>query len=105
MEADYLASPQKQDVRLLKFKKQVEDDFESEKWDRIAQKISNDGGQKYAPALLQSRFRALEKNDFHIGSYLQASSKDATDRVTATEVELDEFDLALAGLDGDTSVI
>jgi hypothetical protein len=44
---------------MLKYKTQIEADFESSKWDLIADLIEKDGGDKYTGAVIKQRFRNL----------------------------------------------
>ncbi|KAI5310880.1 hypothetical protein KEM55_004729, partial [Ascosphaera atra] len=46
-------------ARLLRFKQEVEEKFEREKWGRIAGLISGDGGGSYAGSVLQRKHREL----------------------------------------------
>ncbi|KAL4957181.1 hypothetical protein BDW69DRAFT_180833 [Aspergillus filifer] len=46
--------------RLFRFKKEIEDKFETEKWTRIADAIVADGGTKYTPLTLQKKFKELK---------------------------------------------
>ncbi|WEW57033.1 hypothetical protein PRK78_002492 [Emydomyces testavorans] len=46
---------------LLKLKKEMEDKFETEKWQRIAEAMEQASGEKFPPLALQKKFKELEK--------------------------------------------
>lgn len=47
----------------LEKKKEIEDRFEIEKWQRIADQIESHCGRKYPPATLQKKFKELSKKN------------------------------------------
>ena len=57
--ADVFIVPQEE--RLLRFKKEIEDKFENEKWHRVAEAIESAGGDKYPPTAVQKKFKELQK--------------------------------------------
>jgi len=46
---------------MFQAKKEIEERFETEKWQKIADWIEANGGSKYPPATVQKKFKALTK--------------------------------------------
>ncbi|KAL3457374.1 hypothetical protein BJX64DRAFT_293150 [Aspergillus heterothallicus] len=61
MKAKFVEIPEEDATRLLRFKKDTEDKFETEKWARIQEAIVANGGGKYPVAALQKKFKQLNK--------------------------------------------
>lgn len=51
-----------QEPILLKLKKEIEDRFEVEKWQKIADGIADTSGNKYPSAAVQKKYKELVKN-------------------------------------------
>ncbi|KAG2414657.1 hypothetical protein HFD88_003848 [Aspergillus terreus] len=62
MKANFTSVSDEDGARLLKFKKDIEERFEQEKWHRLAEAIEADGGDKYPTATLQKKYKELSKN-------------------------------------------
>ncbi|KAL2825265.1 hypothetical protein BDW59DRAFT_161745 [Aspergillus cavernicola] len=62
MKANFVCVSVEDVSRLIRIKKEVEEKFEAEKWHRISEGISQDGGAKYPNAALQKKFKELSKN-------------------------------------------
>ncbi|KAL4892434.1 hypothetical protein BDV59DRAFT_202576 [Aspergillus ambiguus] len=61
MKANFASISEDDVARLLKFKKEIEDKFEQEKWHRVADAIEGDGGAKLPPAALQKKYKEVLK--------------------------------------------
>ncbi|PGH33683.1 hypothetical protein GX50_03510 [[Emmonsia] crescens] len=48
--------------RLLRFKKEIEEKFENDKWRSVSKAIGSAGGKEYPPAAVQKKFKELNKN-------------------------------------------
>ncbi|KAA8646911.1 hypothetical protein EYZ11_007536 [Aspergillus tanneri] len=62
MKNNFVSVSEEDVPRLLKAKKDVEEKFEQEKWHRITDEIVSQGGEKYAAAVLQKKFKEMSKN-------------------------------------------
>ncbi|RDW83712.1 uncharacterized protein DSM5745_04038 [Aspergillus mulundensis] len=62
MKANFTGVTEEDGARLMRFKKEIEEKFEQEKWHRIVNAIQADGGDKYPAATLQKKFKELSKN-------------------------------------------
>lgn len=51
-----------QEPRLLQKKKEIEERFEVEKWQKIADGIEEIGGGKYPAAAVQKKYKEMVKN-------------------------------------------
>ncbi|PGH00125.1 hypothetical protein AJ79_08308 [Helicocarpus griseus UAMH5409] len=61
IKANFVVFKEDDEQRLLRFKKEIEEGFENEKWRRVAEAIEGDGGGKYPPAALLKKFKELSK--------------------------------------------
>ncbi|KAL2867180.1 uncharacterized protein BJX67DRAFT_106955 [Aspergillus lucknowensis] len=61
MKANFVTLTEEDAARLIRLKKDIEDKFEAEKWARLSEAISQDGGEKYPAAALQKKFKELSK--------------------------------------------
>ncbi|KAI9930197.1 hypothetical protein ASPWEDRAFT_167865 [Aspergillus wentii DTO 134E9] len=62
MKTNFVSISGSDEARLIKFKKEIEDRFEQEKWHKISESIEADGGSKYPLAALQKKYKELSKN-------------------------------------------
>ncbi|KAL4960693.1 uncharacterized protein BDV14DRAFT_204439 [Aspergillus stella-maris] len=60
MKGNFAVIDEADEPRLFRFKKEIEDKFENEKWTRIADAIIADGGLKYTALTLQKKFKELK---------------------------------------------
>ncbi|KAL4940139.1 hypothetical protein BDV06DRAFT_224377 [Aspergillus oleicola] len=60
MKGHFAGFDEADEPRLMRFKKEIEDKFETEKWTRISEAIVGDGGGKYASPALQRKFKELK---------------------------------------------
>lgn len=91
-------------MRLLKFKREVEAEFENEKWKRVAKKSEEDNGQPLTAAEARQRYREMEKSGFLLGDSDDSdkSLPDTNDIMSdVTGDEVDDVDRELMGATGD----
>ncbi|OJD18313.1 hypothetical protein AJ78_01626 [Emergomyces pasteurianus Ep9510] len=62
IKANFVVFTPEDEERLLRFKKEIEDKFENEKWHSVSKAIGTAGGKTYPPAAVQKRFKELNKN-------------------------------------------
>ncbi|OAX77441.1 hypothetical protein ACJ72_08260 [Emergomyces africanus] len=62
MKANFVVFTPEDEARLLRFKKEIEDKFENEKWHSVSKAIGSAGGNTYPPAAVQKRFKELNRN-------------------------------------------
>ncbi|KAL4792851.1 hypothetical protein BDV19DRAFT_391814 [Aspergillus venezuelensis] len=60
MKGNFVVIDEADEPRLFRFKKEIEDKFENEKWTRIADAIIADGGSKYTAHTLQKKFKEMK---------------------------------------------
>ncbi|KAE8394535.1 hypothetical protein ETB97_000332 [Aspergillus alliaceus] len=68
MKANFVEMNEDDEARFLRSKKEIEENFEQEKWHRIAEAIEVDGGGKYPVTALQKKFKQLIKKGNHAGA-------------------------------------
>ena len=90
-------------MRLLKYKKEVDAEYESEKWGRIAEKTENDDGVAMTTAEVRRRYLTIEKNGFQDGGESEDETGDGDDGGLQDTTGMDEIDRELAGI-GDSHV-
>ncbi|ODM14572.1 hypothetical protein SI65_10058 [Aspergillus cristatus] len=71
MKANFVVFDKEDEDRLLQSKKEIEERFESEKWQKIANSIEVKGGNKYPSAAIQKKFKELSKRN--VGSGVAAT--------------------------------
>ncbi|PGG97395.1 hypothetical protein GX51_07365 [Blastomyces parvus] len=62
IKANFVVFTPEDEELLLRFKQEIEEKFENEKWRSVAEAIGAAGGNKYPPAAVQKRFKELNKN-------------------------------------------
>ncbi|KAL4803175.1 hypothetical protein BDV18DRAFT_163232 [Aspergillus unguis] len=63
MKANFTGVTEEDETRLMRIKKEIEEKFETEKWHRIVEAVSQDGGGKYPAATLQKKFKEISKRE------------------------------------------
>ncbi|EAW11986.1 uncharacterized protein ACLA_007450 [Aspergillus clavatus NRRL 1] len=61
MKANFVSFSAEDEARILKVKKEVEDKFEQEKWQKISEGVEADGGGKYPAMAIQKKIKELSK--------------------------------------------
>ncbi|EEP81402.1 predicted protein [Uncinocarpus reesii 1704] len=61
IKANFIVLSKEDEAALLKVKKEIEDKFESEKWQRLAEALEQASGKKFPPLTLQKKFKELDK--------------------------------------------
>ncbi|EEH11707.1 conserved hypothetical protein [Histoplasma capsulatum G186AR] len=62
IKANFVVFTPEDEERLLRFKREIEEKFENDKWRSVSDAIGAAGGKKYPPAAVQKRFKELNKN-------------------------------------------
>ncbi|RHZ58138.1 uncharacterized protein CDV56_106007 [Aspergillus thermomutatus] len=61
MKANFVSISAEDEAKILKVKKEVEEKFEQEKWQKIAEGVAADGGNNYPANAIQKKFKELSK--------------------------------------------
>lgn len=91
-------------MRLLRLKKEVETDLEADKWERVAQKTTEDGGQVLTAAEARRKYSQIQRSGFTYDEKREMTDDDDFDLGVTTAVigEMDPLDRELIGVgDGD----
>ncbi|KAL2375259.1 hypothetical protein BDBG_05727 [Blastomyces gilchristii SLH14081] len=62
IKANFIDFTPEDEELLLRFKQEIEEKFENDKWRSVSEAIDAAGGKKYPPAAVQKRFKILSKN-------------------------------------------
>ncbi|ODH46593.1 hypothetical protein GX48_07332 [Paracoccidioides brasiliensis] len=61
IKANFVVFKKEDEERLLRYKKEIEEKFEADKWRSVAEAIESNGGEKYPPTAVQKKFKELSK--------------------------------------------
>ncbi|KLJ11352.1 hypothetical protein EMPG_13375 [Blastomyces silverae] len=62
IKANFVVFTPEDEELLLRFKREIEEKFENDKWRSVSEAIGAAGGKKYPPTAVQKRFKELSKN-------------------------------------------